>query len=1260
MSPHAYGPEIAVIGMAGRFPGAATVDEFWNLLDEGREGFTRQPLRSGDPDRVTTIALPADSAAFDAGFFGFNPPDARSLDPQLWIFLETAWEALEHAGYGPRTVEEPVGVFAGAGLPYNWVTTVDLSDNVGASSIQRAGFGNPLQALSLHVAYKLRLRGPAITVNTACSTSLVAVHLACRGLMSGDCSLALAGGVSIPPWNERGYPYEEGGIVSPDGHCRPFDARSQGVVVGGGAGIVVLKRLEDAVADNDTVYAVIRGSAINNDGGRSAGFTAPSFAGQVEVLNAAYRAAGITPDTITYVQAHGTGTPLGDPIEVRALTEAFGTAVDGPDRCALGSVKSNVGHLDSAAGVAGLIATVLAVHHRRIPGVVHFEKPNAHLSLDRGPFFVNPDSMEWNPPPGLVRRAGVSSFGFGGTNAHVVVEEPPLQAAAEAAPGPHVLVASARDEATLRQMCSRLAARLSADPRLPLEDVAFTTQQSRSSFDHRQAVVCTDHRGAVELLNAGHGEGVHRGSGKPAKIGFLFPGGGSEYPGMGSRLYAAQPAYRQAFDRCADLFDTELGTDLREQVFSKSGAALRRPSLMMAGLVATELAVAELLRSWGIHPDALVGHSLGEYPAAHLAGILDLPDLVTLVAVRGRLCDDLPPSAMTAVPLSEDELRPRLAGALSVASVNAECLCVVSGPMGDVERFEANLRDEDITAKRLPVGFGSHCAVLDPVLDEFERASARLPLRAPRTPVISGVTGTWTDAQRVPDPGYWASHLRRTVRFSDGLTTALADPDLAMIEIGPGHGLSTLVRLHPACGHERIIAPTLVRAEQESHGVADLLANLWCHGAVIDWDAVHHGQRRRRIALPTYPFRREPLPGVPRKAAAPLAARRQAPSFPLPRPAAAAGPARDTAGTDTFQEAVADIWCDLIGVESVIASDNFFHSGGDSLLAVTFCSRVRERLGRRVSAHALLQHPTFGGFLEHLGPAPAASPLLITLRSGAAPRTPLFLVQSIGGTVYSYRALVEHLHPDRPVHAFRALGLEPGESAPTSVRDIAARNVAELLAAHPSGPCVIGGHSSGGLIAHEMARQLLDAGRPVPMVIMLDTVSVTDSRRLDLRSTDDVLALFDALGDSAPPSWQALRTAIRDDALVRAVVVATNQAIREFAPERIATDLLFLRARDRDDVFGPNPEAFWTETFQGAAKVHTVTGNHLTVTEPPHVATVAERIEEALAQADTAATGIYAVTPSGLRINGLSLDQAAKLLILTGGLTRGKAGADHD
>ncbi|KIA64277.1 hybrid non-ribosomal peptide synthetase/type I polyketide synthase [Nocardia vulneris] len=1242
---------IAVVGMATRVPGAADIDQFWTMLTECAEGIVHGPA---DTDGfVAATGVPPGARVFDAEFFGYSPADAQRLDTQQRLFLPLAWAALEYAGYDPRALDRPVGVFAGAGLPYDWLRANDWRGQPDPAALQRIGLGNPLQFLSAHTAYRLGLRGPVVTVNTACSTSLVAVHLACESLVAGKCTMALAGGVSLRPDGETGYVYQEGGILSPDGRCRPFDADAQGTISTGGAGIVVLKRLADALADGDTIHAVLRGSAMNNDGDRKVGFTAPSVDGQAELLDAAYRSADVDPATIGYVQAHGTATALGDVVEVRALARVLGRSGGQARRCALGSVKSNIGHTDSAAGVIGLIAAILAVRHGRIPGVVHYRQPNPKLHLDRTPFYVNARTIPWETAEGAPRRAGVTAIGLGGTNAHVIVEQAAAPDPRPEPERPQILTISARDAVALRQASARLADQLRDVAGQSLADLAFTLQSGRHAFDHRHAVACRTVDEAIERL--GENYTVAPACDKP-KVAFLFPGGGSQFPAMGRTLYAEEPVYRAAFDECSELFRKRLGCDLHALLFhaetgDRTATLLRRPSLNFAAVVTTEVAVAALLASYGITPAALIGHSLGEFTAAHVAGVLTLPDVVDLVAARGLLCDKLPATAVVSVSLGEDEVRPMLDPALSIATVNSVRHCAISGPVDKLAELRERLHRNGIQVKSVPIDMGAHSAATDLIADEFARECARYRYSAPVIPLISGLSGDWTPTDEPFSPDYWVRHLRETIRFADGLDTVLTDPGLIAIQVGPGQALAQLTHMHPRCGADRLVLPTVVAEQTETDTAAELLARLWERGVDIDWDAVRHGARRRRVPLPTYPF-------VPDAGTAPAPLVTQPVAAPKHSP------------PDHFEQVLAELWRELIGVPEVRATDDFFQAGGDSHLAVVFRSRIKDALGVQVSAHAFLQYRTFGALLDQLRPAPAPrpaeAPVLITLQHGSPDRVPLYLVQAIGGTVYSYRDLVDCLGADRPVQAFRAYGIEPGEPVPATIAEAATRNVRALRAVHAGGPIVLGGHSSGGVLAHEMARQLLDTGEPVRLVALIDTTTFTDARKYNLRNAEDVLAAFESFRDTAPDAWRAFTTAMNDDANIRAVIVATNTAIREHEAATVAADLLYLRAAQTNAVFDPHPETEWRQLFSGRTTVHTVPGNHFTVLDRPHVTAVAQELRRALAVYDTDSAGaasptpadLYALTPSGIRIGGLTLAQTIELIRATGGLPETTA-LDH-
>ncbi|GAB2623781.1 hypothetical protein GCM10027168_64660 [Streptomyces capparidis] len=898
---------IAIVGMAGRFPGAESADALWDLLAAGTEAiarFTPEELRadgvpeaeSSRPEYVPAKGVLADIAGFDAHLFGYGGLEASVIDPQQRIFLECAWAALEDAGCDPDRVPGPVGVYAGSLLStyliHNVLPRADLRASLGVPLLFQ---GNQPDQLAARTAYKLNLRGPAVSVQTACSTSLVAVHLAAQSLLVHECDLALAGGVTVTVPHRAGYLPVAGGIESPDGHCRPFAADAAGTVFGNGAGVVVLKRLADALADGDRVHAVILGSAVNNDGASKAGYTAPGVAGQTAVIREALSVAGVEPRSIGYVEAHGTGTPIGDPIEVTALTSAFRAADaasdgasadgatadgagadaaagtgDGPARaraawCGLGSVKSNLGHLDTAAGVAGLVKTVLALRHGRIPASLHAERTHPDLALADSPFFVPGELTEWPVPDGP-RRAAVSAFGIGGTNAHVILEQAPDTPRGPAAPAdlPVALPLSARTPTALDAAAVRLADDLAAHPDRPLADVARTLRTGRRRLPHRRVVVAGDTAGAVAALRDGGRRVSARGRAgrQDAPVAFLLPGQGAQYPGMAMGLYRAHPVFRDALDECARLLRPHLGgdRDLVELLRDGHDGELRRTSVAQPAVVSVSWALARLWEHWGVRPAALLGHSLGEYTAALLAGVFTLPDALALVAARGRLMERTGPGAMLAVPLAEaDAAEAAAAHGLDLAAVNGPGAAVLSGPVEAVERAQASLAERGLRPLRLPVDRAFHSALCEPAAERLADAFSGIALRAPRMPYPTNLTGRWVTAEQATDPAHWVRLAREPVRFHDGLRRlAELDEHLVLVETGPGGVLTDLLRSARADGPRPVTPPLREarRGEDEPAAAVLTLGELWTRGADVAWEPA--AADARVTDLPGYPFERLP------------------------------------------------------------------------------------------------------------------------------------------------------------------------------------------------------------------------------------------------------------------------------------------------------------------------------------------------------------------------------------------------------------------
>jgi acyl transferase domain-containing protein/acyl carrier protein len=869
---------IAIIGMSGRFPGAKNMAEFWRNLRDGVESisfFTDEELRAEGIDEAT-LQNPAyvkaagaleDTELFDASFFGFNPREAEIMDPQQRLFLECAWEAFEDAAYVPAKYQGSVGVYAGAGLNSylsNIYANPEIVDLVGAYQIV---LGNDKDHLTTLVSYKLNLKGPSIAVQTACSSSLVAVCLACQSLLNYQCDMALAGGVAVGVTQKLGYYYREGAISSPDGHCRAFDAKAQGTVGGNGLAAVVLKRLQDAIADGDSILAVIKGTAINNDGAVKVGYTAPSLEGQAEVIAMAQAVAGIAPETISYVEAHGTGTPLGDPIEVAALTEAFRHSTDRKGFCALGSVKTNIGHLDPAAGIAGLAKTVLALKHQQLPPSLHFQAPNPQIDLANSPFYVNSVLADW-PAGSHPRRAGVSSFGIGGTNAHVVLEEAPPVPAIAPRRSVYPLVLSARTRPALEAATSNLAAHLRQHPGLNLADVAYTCAIGRTAFSHRRTLVCQSLADAASALGTLDGKRVLTVATEvpDRSVVFMFSGQGAQYVNMGLELYRGEPGFRDQVDLCSDLLKPHLGFDLRTILYpapedaEAAASQLRQTYITQPALFVIEYALAQLWMAWGVRPQAMIGHSIGEYVAACLAGVFSLEDALACVAMRGRLMQEMPAGKMLSVPLAEHVVRTFLNGHLSLAAVNAPGHCVVSGAADPLNELAHQLAQRGVKSLELHTSHAFHSAMMEPVLEPFVEQVGRLRLQPPVIRFVSNLTGTWITEANATDPQYWARQLRETVRFYDGLQELLRDPTCALLEVGPGRTLSTFVKLHPDKTADQEVLPSLRHPDDQQSDTSSLLktlTRLWMAGVPVEWNGFYAHERRQRVSLPTYPFERK-------------------------------------------------------------------------------------------------------------------------------------------------------------------------------------------------------------------------------------------------------------------------------------------------------------------------------------------------------------------------------------------------------------------
>lgn len=879
MTEPVYGNEIAIIGMSGVFPGARDTNAFWENLRNGVESirfYSEEELRNlgvaselvADSNYVKAAAFLDDPDAFDAGFFGISHREAEVTDPQHRVLLQCAWTALEDAAYNPENYFGRIGTFAGATINTYLLLHLAATPGVlnGLDQVQ-INIANAGDFLATRIAYKLNLKGPAYTIQSACSTSLVAVQVACESLLSEQCDMALAGGVSVNVGFQRGYHYLEGGMTSPDGHCRPFDADAQGTIFGSGAGMVVLKRLEDALADGDHIYAVILGAAVNNDGSLKVGYTAPSVVGQAQVIGEALANAGINASTIGYIEAHGTGTTLGDPVEIQALTKAFRAYTDACGYCAIGSVKSNIGHLDAAAGIAGLIKTTLALKHKQLPPSLHFRRPNPNIDFESSPFYVNRSLKDWEATK-HPRRAGVSAFGVGGSNAHVVLQEAPTPEQSSSSRSFHLLPLSARTETALTRIREKFAENLQANTQQNFADIAYTLQAGRQGFSHREFVVARDLPDAIAALGLSERrfKGMVESSGKTPGVTFMFPGQGAQYINMGRQLYEDEFVFSQQIDRCAEILKNRYDFDLLSLMYPKSGKdaqtsqRLQETVVAQPALFTVEYALAQLWLSWGIQPRALLGHSIGEYVAACLAGVFSVEDALHLVVNRARLMQSLSSGAMVAVPLSEFEIEPFLDHELAIAAINGPSRCSVAGPQAAIERLEARLDSEGVSFRHLQTSHAFHSPMMEPILEPFLKIVSGINLQPPQIPYLSNVTGTWVTAKEATAPEYWARHIRATVRFADNLAEVFSDRKAVVLEVGPGQTLTRLARQHPARQAEQVICSAMRHPEQSEHDVAvalTALGHLWLAGIKPDWTKFYERERRRRLPLPTYPFARD-------------------------------------------------------------------------------------------------------------------------------------------------------------------------------------------------------------------------------------------------------------------------------------------------------------------------------------------------------------------------------------------------------------------
>jgi phthiocerol/phenolphthiocerol synthesis type-I polyketide synthase E len=1242
---------VAIVGMAGRFPGADDVDELWNLVRGGEEGVSdladeqlhaagADEALTAHPDYVKRAGVLTDVAGFDAEFFGIGPRDAAVMDPQHRHFYECAWTALESAGHVPERFSGTIGVFGGCGpnryLMNNLLAASGPLDSMGWFLLRHTA--NDKDFLTTGVSYRLGLCGPSVNIQTASSTSLVAVHFAIQSLLSRECDLALAGASTIEFPHGVGYLFHDGEVLASDGHCRAFDEDSSGTVFTSGVAVVALRRLADAMAEGDPILAIIRGSAINNDGADKVSYLAPSVNGHSACVRAALAAAEVDARTVTLLEAHGTGTRVGDPIEVAALTAAFRETTDDNGFCWLSSTKPNIGHVDTAAGVASLIKVVQAMRHRWLPPMAGHTAANGLLDMDRTPFKLSGVGARWDTD-GMPRRAGVSSLGVGGTNAHVVVEEAPPAPGSDAVTGPQVLVISARTRAAVDTAAQRLACHLAARPG-NLADIAHTLRVGRREFAHRRALVAESVDDALNGLSSNGPAQCAVGEVSDTSPGVIltFPGGGAQYPGMAAGLMNGDSrfgVFRSVVQEACDEFSELAGVDLRPMLAAgpaddERSVVFRLPRVSLPATFIIEVALARQLLGWGIRPRALVGHSLGEYTAAHLAGVFDLSSALELVLARSELLERVSAAgAMGTVALGEEELTSRLDEGVSLAVVNAADECVVSGRAGAVEELLASLASEGIQTQRIPLRAAAHSHLLDPVLDQFAEIVRGITLSEPTMAYTSNLTGTWATPKQATDPEAWVRHFRGTVRFSDGLATALAEGPAVVVEVGPGCALTSYAqRQCPVAA-----VSTIRHANDPTPDAVYLLramARMWTIGLDADWGRIVAAPgRRRKLTLPTYPFQhRVFLVESGDKRIAPGAVTG---GVTCSGDSAESGSADGDGVGDGTLEFVKALWKDLLGVDVVRTDSDFFELGGHSLIAARVVAAVRKRIGPRLPLAVLVEHPTaqeFAAFVDAtlIGRSKLSAGLpgvLVPLRPAGTKR-PFFVVHGAGGHVLNLQGFARSVPIGRPVWGIQAHGNEGIEPPDSTIEQMAHRYLEAVRRVQRAGPYLIGGYSGGGIIALEMARQAAEVGDHVDLVVLFDTyrprfANRTRIERLrnlsrNIRAGYPLTGTIGWMRDVARNRliWVGLAED-RSESDDIGLYAHFQDAAAKYRFTGYPTDVLLLRAAPVRPTFTFN--YLWPEVA-GVVRERKVAGTHRTIFAKEHIAGLAMLVGDALDIAD--------------------------------------------
>jgi len=1232
---------IAIIGMSCIFPGASTFSRYWHNLYHGLchiSHFSNEELIAAGIPRETLEAnyvkakgIIEGADVFAPEFFKMTPMEAKITDPQDRLLLQGAWDVLNQAGYQEEPKGSRVGVFTAksALADYFYKHVLTQPDLVNQFGDYRLHLSTAPDYLSTRISYKLNLTGPSMTLQSACSSSLSATVSACQNLIDDQCDMAIVGAASLTFPFKQGYPYQRGSIMSANGICRPFSDRADGTVPGDGVGLVLLKRAEDAYEDGDPVHAVIRGYGLNNDGARKAGYTAPSSQGQADAILDALHMANFSPETVEYIETHGTGTALGDPIEMVGLHQAFGHVSDA-QFCALGAVKANIGHLGAASGMASLIKVALALSQKQIPPLIHFNKPNAEIQMDDSPFYFNTNLHQWTKKPHS-RRAGISCFGVGGTNIHLMLEEAPGRVTPKRRTPPcYNLILSARNKADLEPMKQRLQEYLITFTDTNLADVAYTLQQKRPTYPYRTCLTIGDRKdiecptrinSATEVLSET----------TPTLV-FMFPGQGNQYPFMGKNFYDNYPVFKESYECCRQLYQNIFGEDLSSHLYVDSSKSLLNQTVYSQPLLfAIEYSLACLLKSWGVQPSAVIGHSLGEYVAATVGGILQLKDAIYLVGWRGKLMQNLPMGGMLACFAAPDKLRKLLPPDCEIAAENSPHQCVVSGLTDAIDILAAALAEREIPHRKLSCDKAFHSSAVTSINDAFAIHLLNVPFEAPKIDHISNLNGDYLKV--APNAEYWVRQAHQPVAFSEGIKTLLRRDNLCFVEVGPGNTLSTLVRQHEQDRRTLSCIPLMTHhlgQPDEIRAFHRGLGSLWQQGYTVNWkDSQNIG-----VSLP--------LPGY-----IPLGGKYFIEAGPQTQKVEPVTPPLTNESTNETA-IITEIWQRYLGYDHIKTDTDFYELGGDSMAAISVIEAINQAIGTKLYPHHLLQASTIDQLTALLGAEDNSQPFcLVTLNEGEKGIVPLFLMHAIGGGVQYFKDLATYLPKNQPVYGLQAQGLDGHTDPNISLTAMAARYLKIIRTVQPQGAYLLGGHSFGGLLAYEIACSLKSIGETVDLLCLMDTpgfdqmpkrlyddVEILTSMALLFADDQQQIAIDEAELRSLPPK-ERLETFIdridnpylkfmthNDLALLLTLFKANSNAMFNYTPSVVTNDLkiTFLKAQVRDEITADNPEKGWLRNMGvNRVNLHMVPGTHHTMMEKPHVQVVAEILCNLIyARSDTA------------------------------------------